>query len=1045
MRHLFLASIMMISISSFSQWTKNHLKARNEQQIYWQQVPFDKPEEAIQFEIEKTKDPHTQQVPKDRLRFAMDYTKSLSMQKSAIDDVIWTERGPNNVGGRTRAIMFDPNYTNNHKVWAAGITGGLWYNTDALNNGQWQNVNDFWDNIAVSTLASDPSNTTVFYAGTGEGWTSKSVRGLGIWISTNSGQTWSQISSTNNDMFYNVQKIIVTETGRVLAATSYGLMVSDNHGTNWTTLMEGYFGDIEKAGNGYLYASLGKNGTEGFIYKSINNGNTWTDITPQFSVQERIELAVAPSNPLKIYAVASVGTAVSWMASSDNAGTSWQELNIPMYLEQSCSPSTYYDYTRGQAWYDLILAVHPQDEDVLYAGGIDWHMSMDGGNSWEAVSYWTGGCLPYVHADQHIFAFVPNDASKMLVGCDGGVFLIEDADTYDWTTNHLNNGYNVTQFYGTAIENESGSNYMLAGAQDNGTHRFNTSGLGNTVRVTGGDGGFCFIDQANSQYQITSYVYNNWRLSTNGGNSFSYYPSTSDGYFINPADYDSEEKVLYASTRKDSIYVSRILVDGADGEYLPISGGLNSGRISAVKVSPFQTDVIFVGTSYGDVFKIINAQDAPSSTNLDPNQQLPSAYISSVELGSSENQILVTYSNYGISSVWETRNGGTTWSNIEHNLPDMPIRWGLYNPENTNQIMLATETGVWSIDDITTQTIWEPVNTGLANVRCDQIKYRTSDKMVAVATYGRGLFTTDAFADPQPVAVFEASQTVACLTDTIYLIDHSTKNPTQWLWSISPSNFTYVLGTNAESQNPIIVFQNAGLYSISLTATNGSGSGSVTEENYLEINNECRYVMDDDDDLYLCSGTFFDPGYTENYPSGSDYTITIYPENENSFIELSFLYFDLEYESDCNYDYLSIYDGASTAAPLIGKFCGSESPGYVSGINNLDGALTFKFHSDDYVEGLGWEAQISCSLVDHVDSKESNQFSIIPNPANQSIELSYIDKSVENIKIYNMLGKLIQQEYIDNHQNQKVDVSDLDEGIYIVTVGTRNQKLVIKR
>ena len=79
-----------------------------------------------------------------------------------------------------------------------------------------------------------------------------------------------------------------------------------------------------------------------------------------------------------------------------------------------------------------------------------------------------------------------------------------------------------------------------------------------------------------------------------------------------------------------------------------------------------------------------------------------SGYISSIDVGKDDNQILITLSNYGIDSIFETISGGGAngWVNIEGDLPDMPVRWGLYNRDNFNQVIIATEVGVWVSDDI---------------------------------------------------------------------------------------------------------------------------------------------------------------------------------------------------------------------------------------------------------------------------------------------------------------------------------------------------------
>src|SRR6185503_11668989 len=117
-----------------------------------------------------------------------------------------------------------------------------------------------------------------------------------------------------------------------------------------------------------------------------------------------------------------------------------------------------------------------------------------------------------------------------------------------------------------------------------------------------------------------------------------------------------------------------------------------------------------------------------------------------------DNHILVTYSNYGLNSVWESTNAlaaTPTFTSVEGNLPDMPIRWALFDPSNNQRALVATEVGVWSTDLLNGgSTNWGPSNTGLANTRVDMLQIRTSDSLVAAATHGRGLFTTDVFASP---------------------------------------------------------------------------------------------------------------------------------------------------------------------------------------------------------------------------------------------------------------------------------------------------------
>lgn len=110
----------------------------------------------------------------------------------AVDNA-WVERGPNNVGGRVRAIMFDPNDAAYNTVFASGVSGGLWKNTNISNAATaWTRVN-IAENLNITSLAYDPNNTQIFYAGTGESYVAGDVNGNGLWKSTNAGATWTRV------------------------------------------------------------------------------------------------------------------------------------------------------------------------------------------------------------------------------------------------------------------------------------------------------------------------------------------------------------------------------------------------------------------------------------------------------------------------------------------------------------------------------------------------------------------------------------------------------------------------------------------------------------------------------------------------------------------------------------------------------------------------------------------------------------------------------------------------------------------------------------
>ncbi len=128
-------------------------------------------------------------------------------------------------------------------------------------------------------------------------------------------------------------------------------------------------------------------------------------------------------------------------------------------------------------------------------------------------------------------------------------------------------------------------------------------------------------------------------------------------------------------------------------------------------------------------------------------------------MGSSENVLLVTFSNYGVVSVWQSLDGGNSWEPKEGNLPDIPVRWAIYHPDNDQQVMLATELGIWTTNYmVPEQVYWQQDSEGLANVRTDMLMLRHADHTVLAATHGRGLFTTTYPLDPN-VSVQEQAAT----------------------------------------------------------------------------------------------------------------------------------------------------------------------------------------------------------------------------------------------------------------------------------------------
>ncbi len=711
---------------------------------------------AMAMEFELTKDPATNTVPRERLLPAyreLQRREQLLSTRNNILQMNWEERGPNNVGGRTRALLLDANDPSGNTLWAGSVSGGLFKTTNiSASTPQWQPVNDLFDNLSVTAIAQDPTNPQTMYFATGEGFfNADAMRGFGIWKSTNGGTSWQPLPSTQNSRFHYTQKLVVNSQGTLFAATrNDGLVRSNNGGTTWTRVLGGgTFGtrlqasDVEIAANGVLFASLGLQGQDG-IYRSTDQGNTWAKLSTGLpsSGYERIELACAPSDPNRVYAMFQDGNNSNCQGiyRSNNGGNTWTAVSNPGAWGMS-------NFCRGQAWYDLTCAVDPNNANTLMIGGIDLLRSTDGGNSWSQVSQWFGGGgFQYVHADQHIILYAPGSSSTVFFGNDGGVYRSTNGGI---TIQDRNRGYNVTQFYACAIHPVSGVDYFIAGAQDNGTQQFDTPGINATDEVAGGDGAFVHIDEDQPDIQIAAYVYQNYFITTNSwASSRSAGDGTDNGEFINPTDYDSRSNTLYCAYGNGNFF--RISNIGSfEQEDIVQIPAFNGSQIRHVSVSPNVNNRVYFGLSSGRIVRVDNANSAsPSGTVLNPSGG-PNGSISciAVEKGN-ENHLLVTLSNYGVVSVWESYNAGGAWFNREGDLPDMPVRWALFNPNDANQALLGTELGVWVTSNLNNNAVqWVPSNNGLPNTRVSMLQIR-EDQTVLAGTYGRGLFTSSSLEIP---------------------------------------------------------------------------------------------------------------------------------------------------------------------------------------------------------------------------------------------------------------------------------------------------------
>lgn len=701
----------------------------------------------------------------------------------------WTSLGPGNIGGRSRALVIDPRAP--RTMFAAGVAGGVWKTTDG--GMSWRPLDDLMANLAVSSLAMDPADSDIVYAGTGEGYfNTDAVRGAGIFKTRDGGLTWNRLPSTATPDFYYVNDLVISATRprRIYAATRTGVWRSRDGGATWTRVLDprAHGGCLDLAlrtdrGSDVLLASCGTREGTAAVWRNAEaeRKGGWSRVLTEPGMG-RTSLAIAPSDQDVVYALASSNRKgrYHWgllaVFRSDDGGRTWSErvrnddprkldtllLTNPAFaLGKRCFGLPANEFY-NQGWYDNVIAVDPADPDRVWAGGIDLFRSDDGGRSWALMSYWWGSVREhYVHADQHVIAFHPRyngtTVKTMFVGNDGGIFRTRDARArgvateqgvcnpangkFEWTD--LNNGYGVTQFYAGAAYPD-GDTYF-GGTQDNGTVRGTLAGGADWQTLLSGDNGFAAVNPDDTDILYSAYTYTSLMKSTDGETFFAADTGLAGArgflfiapYAMDPSDPDRLWAGGAALWRTD---------DGA-AAWRPASAPLpgENVSVSAIAISPSDPDRVLAGTSTGAVHGTTEARTAGGGT-VWPGSKPRDGFVSSVAFDPQDPDVAyATYSTFGGVHVWKTADGGATWTGLdgtgEGALPDLPVNAVAVDPADPRRLFLGTDLGVFVSTDGGER--WAVENTGFANVVTSKLvvlENPDGSRTLFAFTHGRGVW-----------------------------------------------------------------------------------------------------------------------------------------------------------------------------------------------------------------------------------------------------------------------------------------------------------------
>lgn len=612
-----------------------------------------------------------------------------------------------NVSGRVAAIAVDPRNVNH--VLCGGANGGVWESFD--HGASWAPRTDYQATTTVGAITFDPTNSTTLYCGTGEGnwW---AFLGVGILRSNDGGTTWTTLCTAPfvGQGFYDLQ-VDAANNRHMLAATTGGLYVSTDGGTNWTQQRSARTWAIAISASEILAAS-----SDG-LWRSTDGGTTWTAVALPGSPgsYNRLAVAIAPSNPAVAYVWGAAGmSAYVWR----RAGGTWTAGTPPAGININ------------QAWYDWYVAVAPDRDTQVYCAAIDLYRADISGVTWTWTDLSTKtGSGQSIHPDQHAIAFEPGNPGTLYAGNDGGLFRSTDRGT---TWEDLNNGLVITEFEYIA-QNVGVSRWIIGGTQDNGTERW--TGSAEFDHVADGDGGFVCVNHDDPTTVFHTYYNMSPEVSTSSGDPGSW-------TYIPPPVPAGEFQPFYPPMRCSETNGGTMAIGGG-ALYVTTNNGSTYTRLAfptnegASAICVPDASNVYVGTESGNVYHTTFASSAWSA--LSALTRARTAYVSDLLVDpGNRDRIWVTYSTGGGGLVYRSDDGGAHWTDCSAGLPNLSANAIEADPRNGNRVWVAIDCGVYQSVDAGAH--WADFSNGLPNAYIGDLVFHPHALVLRAGTRNRGLW-----------------------------------------------------------------------------------------------------------------------------------------------------------------------------------------------------------------------------------------------------------------------------------------------------------------
>ena len=801
-----------------------------------------------------SRDPRTGKIPDGIRKRELTWVASAPVRQSgmmnALVNNVYQAVGPSVNGGRTRALAFDVRYNggSNRVVLSGGVNGGIFRSEDG--GVTWTFVHPSNEVRSVTCIAQDPrpGSQDTWYAGTGEGnqtaeWPNAFVLGFGMLKSTDNGKTWTKLASTATgsefsfDSFFDLNHNIAVHpvTGDVYVAGQEAILRSQNGGINWSVLLRGTtatnsFGGftdilINKAGTKLFAALSGRNpdrAIAGVWTSTTGNPGSWTrvaggaqnqpDSVPGWSAYNsdlskfpntqgwgRIVLGFTANEDLLVLMTNSQKSesnqseADLFRANTTTTPFTWSanlgQNIVAKYTNTSGSEDKYFKtYVDG---FNMVVAGHPTQNNVIYIGGVFLYKSTDGfqttannlligGAEFDGPSDTFDDPEGASHVDFHNLKFDPTNPNRLITASDGGIAITPDALSSKPLWQIGNKNYQTFQYYFVGIDQTPGSRNYIGGAQDNGISVRDRSGF--TSSVFGpvlpdsndhyifpfGDGAQTYIANINSGYYIFGSALFNfaYRIKTFSPIAFvritpQDISTTEDN---GPTYYhldDDNPNFLYFPSR-DSIYRTS---DAANvtaatgwtrmtGVDPVVTGTIYSMATTRGPYSP--GSMLLIGTSEGKIYRLTDpANTSPSTAPVDitPSGMSAGYLVKDISINPrNQDTVMAVVSNYNVSSIFWTGNAtaaNPTWQVIEGNLSLPSVRACEIVAKNTGvEYYAGTSVGLFSTAAISgASTVWTRetggpggmMNTNIIN----SLAYRWKDNTLLVGTHSNGMFVAN--------------------------------------------------------------------------------------------------------------------------------------------------------------------------------------------------------------------------------------------------------------------------------------------------------------